>query len=82
MLGKLADRAGLEVDTLLFFTNPLTHGHLKTEALLHLLPAGTVRVAERVSRRLPARIRETCLVQMAARFSKPRARAKRASGRP
>jgi 2-polyprenyl-6-hydroxyphenyl methylase/3-demethylubiquinone-9 3-methyltransferase len=76
----LADRAGLEVDTLMFFTNPLTHGHLKTEALLHLLPAWTVRVAERVSRRLPARIRETGLVQMAARFSKPRARAKRASG--
>ena len=69
----LAQGAGLTVDALMFFTNPLTHGHLKTEPLLRLLRPGAIDAIERMSRRLPTSLRQTCLVQMGARFKKGRA---------
>jgi 2-polyprenyl-6-hydroxyphenyl methylase/3-demethylubiquinone-9 3-methyltransferase len=67
----LAEGAGLRVDAVSFFTNPLTHGHLKSEPLLRVLPLGAVDAVERLGRRLPIRLREKCLVQMAVRFRKP-----------
>ena len=66
----LAQRAGLSVDQIVLFTNPLTAGHLKTEQLLKVLPRGIVRVAERLSHALPAALKKKALVQMGVRFRK------------
>lgn len=68
----LARQAGLEVEELTLFTNPLTHGHLKTGRLLDLLPRAVVDTGEAVTRRLPPSIRRRLLLQMAVRFRKPR----------
>ncbi|HJR60728.1 MAG TPA: methyltransferase domain-containing protein [Vicinamibacterales bacterium] len=67
----LAARAGLEVDALTLFTNPLTQGHLKTEPLLRVLPPGVVTTFEQVTRLMPRGVRERCLVQMGVRFKRP-----------
>ena len=66
----LAQRAGLEVDKIALFTNPLTAGHVKTEVLLKVLPRRIVEVAESASRYLPARLKAKALVQMGVRFRK------------
>lgn len=66
----LAHRAGLEVEKIALFTNPLTAGHVKTEQLLKLLPRGIVEMAESASRHLPPRLKAKALVQMAVRFRK------------
>jgi 2-polyprenyl-6-hydroxyphenyl methylase/3-demethylubiquinone-9 3-methyltransferase len=66
----LARRAGLTVEKVALFTNPLTAGHVKTEALLKLLPRGMVRTAERVTQSLPASVAKKALVQMGVRFRK------------
>lgn len=68
---ELAAKVGLRTDKLMLFNNPLTHGHLRTEPLLRVLPATFVAAVERASRRLPRPLRETCLVQMAVRFRNP-----------
>lgn len=70
-LCTLAARAGLVVERLLLFTNPLSAGHLKTEALLRRLPAARVQALEAASRRLPARLQRRLLVHMAARLRLP-----------
>src|ERR1700719_1095129 len=49
----LAKRAGLSVEKIVLFTNPLTAGHVKTESLLKILPRGIVRAAERFTEFLP-----------------------------
>jgi len=67
----LARRAGLTVEKISLFTNPLTAGHVKTEPLLKVLPRGIVRFAEAVSRSLPSPLKRKALVQMAVRFRKP-----------
>ncbi|MBC7941307.1 MAG: methyltransferase domain-containing protein, partial [Chitinophagaceae bacterium] len=64
----LAESAGLAIDRLDLFTNPLTNGHLKTARLLPLLPRSAVEAAERLSQRLPARLARRLLVQMGVRF--------------
>jgi 2-polyprenyl-3-methyl-5-hydroxy-6-metoxy-1,4-benzoquinol methylase len=66
----LARRAGLVVEKIALFTNPLTAGHVKTEALLKILPRGVVRLAEGVSRSLPLALKKKTLVQMGVRFQK------------
>ncbi len=66
----LAQRAGLVVEKIALFTNPLTAGHMKTEALLKILPRGLVEIAESVSRSLPSALKKKALVQMAVRFRK------------
>ena len=66
----LAERAGLEVEELTLFTNPLTHGHLKTSRLLDLLPRAVINIAEAATRRLPHAIGRRLLLQMAVRFRK------------
>ena len=69
----LAQRAGLVVEKIALFTNPLTAGHVKTEALLKILPRRLVEVAESVSRLLPSPLKKKALVQMGVRFRKPSA---------
>ncbi len=67
----MARRAGLVLEKLVLFNNPLTSGHVKTEALLQMLPGGVVRAIERTSRLLPVALRERMLVQTAVRFRRP-----------
>ena len=67
----LAAKAGLQVETLSLFTNPLTSGHVKTEPLLRILPRRLVDVMESTSKILPAALRRKLLIQIAARFRKP-----------
>jgi 2-polyprenyl-3-methyl-5-hydroxy-6-metoxy-1,4-benzoquinol methylase len=66
----LAKRAGLTVEKIALFTNSLTAGHVKTEALLKILPRGIVRIAESISRSLPLALKKKMLVQMGVRFRK------------
>jgi 2-polyprenyl-3-methyl-5-hydroxy-6-metoxy-1,4-benzoquinol methylase len=66
----LARRVGLVVEKIALFTNPLTAGHVKTEALLKILPRGIVQIAESISRSLPSPLKKKTLVQMAVRFRK------------
>jgi 2-polyprenyl-6-hydroxyphenyl methylase/3-demethylubiquinone-9 3-methyltransferase len=66
----LARRAGLVVEKIALFTNPLTAGHVKTERLLKILPRRIVEIAEIVGRSLPSRLKKKALVQMAVRFRK------------
>jgi 2-polyprenyl-6-hydroxyphenyl methylase/3-demethylubiquinone-9 3-methyltransferase len=66
----LAKSAGLVVEKIALFTNPLTAGHVKTEALLKILPRGVVQIAESVSRSLPSLVKTKALVQMGVRFRK------------
>ncbi len=66
----LARRAGLSVEKIALFTNPLTAGHVKTEPLLKILPRGIVQIAESVSRSLPSALKKKALVQMGVRFRK------------
>ena len=67
----LAGRAGLEVEEITLFTNPLTHGHLKTRRLLDLLPRAVINIAEAATRQLPEPVGRRLLLQMAVRFRKP-----------
>jgi 2-polyprenyl-6-hydroxyphenyl methylase/3-demethylubiquinone-9 3-methyltransferase len=66
----LARRAGLSVEEIVLFTNPLTAGHVKTELLLKVLPRGIVRAAERLTEFLPNALKQKALVQMGVRFRK------------
>ncbi len=66
----LAGRAGLKVEKLELFTNPLTAGHVKTEGLLRIIPAAIVNGLESASAFLPGALKEKLLVQVAARFRK------------
>jgi 2-polyprenyl-6-hydroxyphenyl methylase/3-demethylubiquinone-9 3-methyltransferase len=66
----LARRAGLEVEKITLFTNPLTAGHVKTEPLLKVLPRRMVEWAESASRHLPSNLKAKALVQMAVRLRK------------
>jgi 2-polyprenyl-6-hydroxyphenyl methylase/3-demethylubiquinone-9 3-methyltransferase len=68
----LAKRAGLSVEKIALFTNPLTAGHVKTEPLLKILPRRIVEIAESVSRSLPSALKKKALVQMGVRFRKDR----------
>jgi 2-polyprenyl-6-hydroxyphenyl methylase/3-demethylubiquinone-9 3-methyltransferase len=68
---QLASRAGLLVDELHLFTNPLTNGHVKLNTLLRVLPRGLVSSIEAASQQLPARIAERLMVHMAVRLRKP-----------
>lgn len=66
----LARRAGLSVEKIVLFTNPLTAGHVKTESLLKVLPRGILRCAERLTEFLPDVVKQKALVQMGVRFRK------------
>ena len=66
----LAKRAGLSVDKIVLFTNPLTAGHVKTEQVLKIVPRAVVRLAEKTSQLLPSTLKQKALVQMGVRFQK------------
>lgn len=66
----LARSAGLSVDRISLFTNPLTVGHVKTEALLRVMPRAVVDAFETVTQALPAFLKRKALMQMAVRFQK------------
>jgi 2-polyprenyl-6-hydroxyphenyl methylase/3-demethylubiquinone-9 3-methyltransferase len=67
----LAQRAGLVIEAVEYFVNPLTNGHMKTSHLLRVLPKSVVQAIERRSQRLPRRAAEKLLLQVGARFRKP-----------
>jgi 2-polyprenyl-3-methyl-5-hydroxy-6-metoxy-1,4-benzoquinol methylase len=66
----LAARAGLKIDQLLLFTNPLTNGHMKMEVLLRLIPKRIVEDLEAITQRVPFWMKTKILVQMGVRFIK------------
>ncbi len=70
-LNALAARAGLVIEEVVLFTNPLTSGYLKRETLLRVLPRSFVQGIEWMSQHLPVPLRRRVLIQMAARFRKP-----------
>jgi 2-polyprenyl-3-methyl-5-hydroxy-6-metoxy-1,4-benzoquinol methylase len=67
----LASSAGLDIQKITLFNNPLTSGHMKMDPLLHVVPRSLVNAIEEASRRLPARVCQKLLVHMGARFKKP-----------
>jgi 2-polyprenyl-6-hydroxyphenyl methylase/3-demethylubiquinone-9 3-methyltransferase len=70
-LQSLALQAGLSVNRIDVFTNPLTNGHMKTEALLNALPRAAVERLETLTQRLPAPLQRRLMVQMGARLRRP-----------
>lgn len=69
----LAAHAGLQVEEIAMFTNPLTNGHMKMSLFLKLLPRSLVDAIEVTTQRFPLSLRRKLLVQMGARFRKPEA---------
>ncbi len=69
-IGPIADRAGLAIDSLSLFTNTLTRGHMKTEAVLHALPRSVVGAIESFTQSMPFTIKEKLSLHMAIRFRK------------
>jgi len=67
----LASRAGLDVEQITLFTNPLTNGHMKMERLLRLLPRPVIDSIEAATQHLPHPVRRALFIQMGARFRKP-----------
>ncbi len=65
-LRDLARRAGLRVEKLVLFANPLTCGHMRLRLILPLLPWALVQSVERLSRWLPLPLRTWFSFQMAA----------------
>jgi 2-polyprenyl-6-hydroxyphenyl methylase/3-demethylubiquinone-9 3-methyltransferase len=70
-IGMLAARAGLQVEEIALFTNPLTNGHMKMELLLRVLPRSVVNMIEIATQRFPATLGRKFLLQMGARMRKP-----------
>jgi 2-polyprenyl-3-methyl-5-hydroxy-6-metoxy-1,4-benzoquinol methylase len=68
---SLAAHAGLKIDKVALFTNPITNGHMKTELLLRAMPKRAVDWLESLTTHLPRRLAERFLIQMAVRFRKP-----------
>jgi 2-polyprenyl-3-methyl-5-hydroxy-6-metoxy-1,4-benzoquinol methylase len=68
---QFAVKAGLRVDKLQLFTNPLTNGRVKLGYALRLLPSSAVERIETLTQRLPAAVANRLLIQMAVRLQKP-----------
>jgi 2-polyprenyl-3-methyl-5-hydroxy-6-metoxy-1,4-benzoquinol methylase len=66
-----AHRAGLQVEQIALFTNPLTNGHMKLSLLLEAIPVGFVNALEQLTQRLPVFLGQKLLIQMGARLRKP-----------
>jgi 2-polyprenyl-6-hydroxyphenyl methylase/3-demethylubiquinone-9 3-methyltransferase len=67
----LAARAGLEVEEIALFNNPLTHGYIKMELLLKVLPRKLVEKIELATQKLPTATAQKIMLQMGVRFRKP-----------
>ena len=70
-IGELARSAALKVVETNLFTNPLTNGHLRSERILRFLSPRVVEVGERITRKLPMRIRRKVHTAMAVTFQRP-----------
>ncbi len=70
-LEALARQANLRVLDVDLYTNPLTNGHVKTEALLKVLPRGAVQLVENATCRLPKPLRTKMCTGMAILFQRP-----------
>lgn len=57
-LRRFAEANGLEMRRLELITNPLTAGHIKLRYALRVLPAFVVNAGERLTRRLPKKLRD------------------------
>lgn len=68
----LAAKAGLRVEKISLYTNLLTNGHVKTEALLKVFPRFLVDAAEAVTSRLPGFLRRRLHTGMAVLLSRPK----------
>lgn len=69
-IASLAAAAGMQLDQLAIFTNPLTAGFLKSEAALRVVPKAWIDLAETATRSLPHYVRRKMLVHLAARLRK------------
>jgi 2-polyprenyl-3-methyl-5-hydroxy-6-metoxy-1,4-benzoquinol methylase len=67
---SLASAAGLIVDKILLFTNPLTNGHMKTEFLLRVLSSRIIFKIEELSQHFPFALRKKFSISIAVRFRK------------
>jgi len=65
---QFARTAGLCIDRVCMFNNPLTCGHIKLERLLKVLPKPVVNACEAFGRSLPSPLVDKFSVQMAVRF--------------
>ena len=65
---RLAQQAGLVLEKLLLFTNPLTSGHMKMEFILRRMPKLLVDGIEHLTNRLPPGLTNKLATQLAARF--------------
>jgi 2-polyprenyl-6-hydroxyphenyl methylase/3-demethylubiquinone-9 3-methyltransferase len=65
-LTDLARRAGLRVEKLILFANPLTCGHMQLRRVLPFLPGSLVELLERAGRWLPMPLRNWFSVELAA----------------
>lgn len=72
-LESLAQSAGLHIDQLKLFTNPLTNGHVKTSALLKVVPRKVVMGIESALRFLPTKLTNRVMVHAGARYQRPEA---------
>ena len=70
-IAGLAAKAGLKVEQIRIYTNFLTNGHVKTEALLRVLPKCCVDLVEGLTVRLPWPLRKKLHTSMAVIFSRP-----------
>lgn len=68
---SIAGSAGLQIEKLVLFTNPLTNGHLKLNPLLTFLPRALVDVVEKSSQRLPELLATKLLISIGARLRRP-----------
>jgi 2-polyprenyl-6-hydroxyphenyl methylase/3-demethylubiquinone-9 3-methyltransferase len=67
---RFATEAGLVIEKLQFFTNPLTNGHMKTSHLLRILPRFIVELIETGSQALPSCLAERIHIQAGVLFRK------------
>jgi len=67
----LAEKAGLKVQAIRLATNSLTHGHVKTEPLLKILPRAFVDGVEWITQRLPGFLKRRLHTSMSVLLAKP-----------
>ncbi len=70
-ISGLAAKAGLKVEQIRIYTNFLTNGHVKTEALLKVFPRYLVETLDTLTARLPWLLRKKLHTGMAVLFSRP-----------
>lgn len=70
-MDTLVRSAGLSLLEKRLFTNPITNGHLKTSALLQVLPQSSVNAIERLTSLLPPGLSNKINVGMAALLQRP-----------